>query len=239
MIRCSFSGQRNWKLKAVIVAACCALFPISSYSAEGFAPANVSGSKALLFTFSGLANLGAAAFNGGVGGKYFFAENMAVRGNLMFSTSGQKVVYTGTGSGTDGSVSGTAFGVGAALEYFLAKARLSPFVGGGFGISLASTTQKSAFPSGGTQTTIENQAIAVNGIQYNPGFGFNINGLAGVEFFVTQEISLALEYQLGYFLNSPSDTKTITGNTTTTVKNGSSSTLGFKYGGFVTLAFYF
>jgi hypothetical protein len=193
MIRCRFSGSRKLSCVAVVVALCCAMFPISSFgAAEGFTPANASGSKALLFTFSGLQNLGAAAFNGGVGGKYFLAENMAVRGNLQFTTSSQSIPYSGTGSGTDGSLSGTQFGIGGALEYFLAKARLCPFVGGGFGIALASTTKKDQAPSGATQVTTENAPQTINGITYSPGFGFNINGLAGAEFFITQEISLAV-----------------------------------------------
>jgi hypothetical protein len=238
MIRRLFSGQRNWKSKVFALALCCALFPVSSF-AEDLVPANGVGSKALLFTFSGLSNLGAAAFNGGVGCKFFFAEQMAIRGNLIFTTSHESLPFSGTTAGTDGSRSGTEFGIGAALEYFLAKARLSPFVGGGFGLGFASTTQKSAYATGGTQTTIENAATAVNGITYTPGTKFNINGLGGAEFFFTKEISLALEYQLGYFLTSAADEKQIIANTTTTTKKGSLSTFGFRYGGFVTLAFYF
>ncbi len=240
MIRLRLSGQRNWKSKVFAVALCCAMVPISSSFAEDLVPANGAGSKALLFTFSGLANLGAAAFNGGIGGKYFIAEKMALRGNLNFMTSSESRPFTGGGTGgTDGSNSGTAFGLGAALEYFLAKARLSPFVGGGLGISLSSTNQKSPAAAGATQTVIENAPITVNGIGYVPGFGLNINGLAGAEFFITQEISLALEYQLGYFLTSASDVKTIAGNTTTTEKKGSAGTFGIRYCGFVTLGFYF
>jgi hypothetical protein len=240
MIHCRISSLRNWKTKVLFTALCCTMLPISTMAAEEFTPANGVGSKALLFTFTGLANLGAAAFNGGVGGKYFFADKMAIRGNLNFTTSREgKPFNGGSTGGTDGYNSGTAFGLGAALEYFLAKTRLSPFVGGGLGISTASTTQKAPAAAGTVQPEIDNAAVAVNGISYIPGFGLNINGLAGAEFFITKEISLALEYQLGYFLTIAADRKDITGTTTTTTKIGNQSTLGFRYGGFVTLAFYF
>ena len=41
-------------------------------------------SKALLFEFSGLDNLGANSYNGGIGGKYFIDNRMAIRGSLQF-----------------------------------------------------------------------------------------------------------------------------------------------------------
>jgi hypothetical protein len=235
-----FSNQKKWTIKSLVIASVCAIIPTStSFAASDFTPGNAIGAKALLFTFKGLSDLGAGAFNGGVGGKYFLQEKMAIRGDLQFTTSSQSQPYNGAGTGSDSSASGTTFGLSLGMEYFLAKARLSPFIGGGIGFSTTSTTQKSPVASPTAQPVLENAPITVKGIEYIPGLGFDIFGLCGVEFFITQEISLALEYQLGYFLKSRSDIKGTQGTTTQTLKMGSESTFGIRYGGFVTLAFYF
>ncbi len=233
------SNQKKGVVGVLTASFFCMTFLVSNSMAQEFTPANGVGSKALLFSFYGLANLAAGSFNGGVGGKYAMTEKLTVRGNFQFTTSSQSVPYNGAGTGTDGSASGTSFGLGVAGEYFLTKARLSPFIGAGILFSTTSTKQTNAVPTGTSQTTIENQAITLNGIPYTPGVGLNIFALAGVEFFITKEISLSVEYQLGYFLTSLSDRKDITGNTTTTTKQGSLSLLGIRSAGFITVGFYF
>ena len=99
-----------------------------------------SGSKAVLFSFSGLSNLGANNFEGGAGMKYFLTSPMALRGALMVNASGSTIpANPNTGEvGIDGSTSSTTFGIEAALEYHLTTTRVTPYFGGGIGFSVNS-----------------------------------------------------------------------------------------------------
>ncbi|HEX7510197.1 MAG TPA: hypothetical protein VF335_02780, partial [Chitinivibrionales bacterium] len=80
-------------------------------AADEFSPANGAGSKALLFTFGGLANMATASFNGGVGARYYINDPLAIRGGLQFATSNHSVPVTSGLTGTDGSESATRFGL--------------------------------------------------------------------------------------------------------------------------------
>jgi opacity protein-like surface antigen len=227
----------------------CTMVPLSTYSADDVGSSVGLNSKAVLFEFSGLATLGAGAFNGGFGAKYFLTDVLALRGSLQFSTASQTITpATPPGSGqveTDGSSSATQFGLSAAAEYHLLKTRVSPYVGGGIGFSSTSTQLKSAGnstpPAVYTQTIVKNNStgITIGGVPYAAGFDFGIAGIGGVEFFITKEISLSAEYQLGYSLNSPYDQQSTTGAVTTTTKVGGTSTFGITSAGILTLAIYF
>jgi opacity protein-like surface antigen len=241
MIRHRLSNLHSRGEHAFYIALCCALFPIS-IMAEDFTAANTAGSKALLFSFSGLATLGADAYSvagigAGIGGKYYLTDPLALRASLIFVTASQKV--PAQSGGTDGSKSGTKFGLTAGAEYHLMKGRVSPFVGGTLGFSTTSTSFKNAVPASGTQTTVENDNQTIGGIPFAPGFDFQLAGIGGVEFFLTHNISLSAEYLLGLFLNSPYDTKSTTPPNTTTQKNGTTSIIGIRGAGTLTLSVYF
>jgi opacity protein-like surface antigen len=243
------SWRKNFLSTWLIAPLFCILVPLSMCVAasDEITPAIGLNCKALLFSFSGLATLGADAFDGGFVGKYYLTDVLALRGVLQFATASQNVPASpGPGqAGTDGSISGTKFGLGAAVEYHLLKTRVSPYIGGGIGFSTTSTESKSSGsatpPIVYTQTVVKNSTgtVAIGGTSYVAGFKFGIDGLAGVEFFITKEVSIAAEYQLGYSLISPYDQQTITGNVTTTVKTGSTNSVGISSAGVLTLAFYF
>jgi hypothetical protein len=186
----------------------------------------------MLFSFSGLSVLGAGMFNGGFGGKYFIANSLALRGSLQFLTASQST--PANPSGTDGSSSVTQFGLSAMVEYHLLKTRVSPYVGGGFSFSSTSTSDKAVVNGPGAQTTIKNGPVTFGGVSYLGGLNFGINGLAGIEFFITKDISLAAEYLLGYSLFSQYDRVAAT-----TTKEGSTNSFGISSTGLLTLAFYF
>jgi len=132
--------------------------------------------KAVLFDFSGLSNLGANNYEGGIGGKYFLTDQMALRVMLLFDLYNHT---NASGSGTkDDSVQ---FGLMAALEYhFPISTSVSPYVGGG--LFAMSGDIKSSSPYGevkGSTTTL------------------GVGAIAGFEYFFNKNISLAAEYQFG------------------------------------------
>jgi hypothetical protein len=202
---------------------------------EDVTPEINGGSKAALFTFSGLATLGANAFNGGIGGKYYLMDMLALRGSLLFAFADQGILAPAAG-GTAGDMNAFTIGLSVGGEYHLLKTRVSPYVGATLGFTSTSTSQKDAVANGGpAATTYENTVI----LGVTPGFNFNIAALGGVEFFIIKELSLSAEYRLGYSVTAPYDAKTTTAGNTQTVKSPVTSAIGIYSVGAFTLAFYF
>jgi hypothetical protein len=215
---------------------------VSVAFAEDFTTSIGSGAKAMLFSFSGLQNLGADAYNGGFGAKYFLTGPIALRGTLIFGMATQNDPTTLSPGGTDGSESASKFGLNIGGEYHLSVNRVSPYVGGEVGFSTKSTKVVAPINvANGPQVTTENSQTAVLG--YTPGTGIDIGALGGVEFFITKEISLGAEYRLGIGWTSMPDQKvtTVIGTTTTTntTKTGTRMDLGIQNSGALTLAVYF
>ncbi|HEX2983149.1 MAG TPA: hypothetical protein VHO28_06360 [Ignavibacteriales bacterium] len=218
--------------KTLIILLVVMSFAANIYAQDAVKPATSAGTAGLLFTFSGLDNLGAGDFEGGFGGKYFFTRNLALRGIVNFTTASQTQPVEGS---ADMEASATVFGVGAALEYHFGYKRVSPYLGGGVGFATTST-----------EFTAENYTMKndmggqnVNGATYYGGTSIEAFGLVGVEFFLFDELSLAAEYRLGFGTNSRSDEEETIGNTTTTTKGGSGSQFALHSQGFLTLAIYF
>ncbi len=201
-----------------------------------------TGATAVLFSFNGLADLGANAYNGGIGGKWYWSDTWAIRGGLLFAGASTSIPANPPPglTGSDGSVSGWRFGIEVAAERHLTKTRVSPFLGGGIGFSVARTESKNA-TLGGSQTTIKNNRTGenVNGWSFNAGSSISLFGLGGVEFFLTKEVSLAAEYRLILVSTSRSDEERIEGNTTITTKLGSTTAYSVNTGGALVLAIYF
>ena len=202
---------------------------------EDVTPEIAAGSKAALFSFSGLATLGANAYNGGIGMKYYLIDMLALRASLMFAFADQGTPAPAAG-GTAGDANAFSVGLNVGAEYHLLKTRVSPYVGATLGFTSTSTSQKTAVAAGVPQYTVTNALAPVLG--FAPGFNFNIAALAGVEFFIVKELSLAAEYRLGYSVTAPYDQKTTEPNVPA-VKSGASSFIGIYTGGALTLAFYF
>ena len=201
-------------------------------------PFMYSGSKAVLFSFSGLSNLGANNFDGGAGIKFFLTPPMALRFGLQVNVSGTTTPANPVApeAGIDGSTSSTSFGAEAALEYHLTTTRLTPYFGGGIGFMTTSNETKPSVTGTGTlyQVTIKDNAGA--------GFTFNVFALMGVEYFIVDQVSLAAEYRLGYSILSPSDMVVSSSNpavTSRTTKGTSTHSLYLNSTGVLTLAVYF
>ncbi|HRI46157.1 MAG: outer membrane beta-barrel protein [Ignavibacteriaceae bacterium] len=192
----------------------------------------VSGSKAILFQFSGLSFLQANEFEGGAGAKYFLNNRIAVRGLVKFSNSSSVTPWNGVSAGNDGESSTTMLGLGAAVQYYMTIGEMSPYFGGGAAFSTTSSETKSAYPNGGSQTVTKDDPAT------NAGTRIDVYALLGVEYFIKENISLSAEYRLGYGSLSRADYSITSGGTTTTTKQGSSSSLGINSQGLLTIAFY-
>lgn len=212
----------------------------ASAQEPGLPPAN---SKAMLFSFSGLGNLNLNEFEGGIGGKYAMSDAMLIRAGMQFAIASRSIPANPAPgqTGTDGSSSATRFGVSGALEYHLTSTRISPYLGGGLGLSTTSTESKNAVTGAAAQTIVRNNrnGEVIDGRTYTGGTTISLFAMAGLEYFVTTNVSLAAEYRFGYALTSRYDEEATSGNTTVTTKLGSSSLFGISTGGVLTFAVYF
>lgn len=148
-------------------------------------PLNVArqGEKAILFNFSGLGIISLNKYDGGIGGKYFIADNLAVRGMFLLGINN-----TSSNSAPQASTSRLTFGLEGGLEYHLPLAsHLSPFVGGDLSFQTIGTT----VDPGNSRSTNTN---------------FGLNAIGGVEYFFTNNISLSAEYQFGVNLGNSTAT---------------------------------
>ncbi len=167
------------------------------------------GSKAVLFNFSGLSNLALTGYQGGIGGKYYISNDLALRALLLFGINN---ATTNTApQSTDDKLS---FGIGGGLEYHLAlNSNVSPYVGG----AITFTDNSESFEGPVTpKSTTTSVAVAIGAI-------------GGVEYYFNQNISLAAEYQFGL---------TSTTTTSTGQPDRSGFALGFQTAG-LTMGVYF
>jgi hypothetical protein len=195
-----------------------------------------AGSKALLFEFSGLADLGAGSYNGGLGGKYFLTDKMAVRGSLQFLSLSQEIPYQGDG-GIDGSRDISLYGISGAVEVHFDTSRVNPYFGGGVGFAVSSTERKTAAADITQQLTIKNDIDGEAG--YYGGTSLTIFAMLGVEVFIIDRLSLAAEYRLGYSYISQKDQEVTQGTTTVTTRQGSINGLRLESAGALILSVYF
>lgn len=173
-----------------------------------------AGDKAVLFNFTGLSTVNLGAYQGGIGGKYFLSDGVALRGMFLFGMDNKTT--KGAAGFTDETDNTMSFGIGGGLEYHLPLAsRVSPYFGGQLSVSTSSETYTPSVFTGGTASSVKSTSTS---------FGFG--AIAGVEYFFNQNISLAAEYQLGVAFNSFSN------------PNSSELKLGFQTAG-LTFAVYF
>lgn len=202
-----------------------------------------AGGKALVFSFSGLGNLNLNQFEGGIGAKYAMTDIVLIRGGLQFAIAGQDIPSNPPAgqTGTDGSLSANTFGVSGALEYHLTRTRVSPYIGAGLGISFTGTESKNAVTGATAQTTTKNDAggVTINGVSYFGGMTLGIFAAGGLDYFITNNVSLGAEYRFGYSTISRYDEETTSGNTTVTTKVGSTDLFGISTGGALMFAVYF
>jgi opacity protein-like surface antigen len=133
------------------------------------------GDKAVLFNFVGLSAIDLGAYQGGIGGKYFFSDGLAARAMLLFGVDNKTT--SGIPQGTDNSLS---FGIGGGIEYHLPLAyHVSPYLGG----ILSFRTSAETVNPGANKTS---------------STSFGLGAIGGIEYFFNENLSLAAEYQFGF-----------------------------------------
>ena len=173
-------------MKKIAIILIAVLVLASMAFSEDATPKTKEGDKAWMFSFSGLGNLGAGSYMGGVGGKYYFQDNMALRAGLSFSTTDIPDVDKDPSS----------FGLNAGLQYdYSTNGAVVAYFGGNFMYSTSKT--QGSDKSDNT---------------------FGIGGLAGVEWFPYNNISLSAEYMLSF----ESTKSAATDKTTSTIMLGKS-----------------
>jgi hypothetical protein len=164
------------------------------------------GAKALIFEFDGLDNLSANSYEGGIGGKIFFSNSLALRVGFNFDRISEE--YPANPSAVQRGVKGeyveTAFGIGAGIEiHTRSKSRVSPYFGGGFEFMHGSSEYKPVtyypdiddYPA--TRIVTERTGI----------YEFNLLGVIGAELFVLKELSLSAEYVINIGFYGDGDVK--------------------------------
>jgi opacity protein-like surface antigen len=216
--------------KALAVLVCTLIVGGLAYAGDNSMPKQKSGDKAFLFTLNGLSNIGAGSYQGGVGGLYYVSDGNAIRLSLGFGTSTTTTKYTGTANPNfaDQKVSTMSFSIMPAFIHDISiSGAVQAYIGG-------------QLMFGTSSTTTENVNFAANTKVKDSETFFGIAGLAGVEWFAWDNISLAAEYVLGYQTSSGTHETTNGGTTTST---DAPTTTGFGMGSAssanLTVAIYF
>lgn len=192
-----------------------------------YKPEGVSLTTELQFTPVQVAN--GQVFNNDMAfrGRLFVADNMAIRLTFGYGlTSDKEVNYNFQGKEKAYETTKTQFSqftIAPGFEYhFNGAERLSPYIGAEVGVGFG--TQKE---------TIDNSINSDNSFIKASGFGFNVNAVAGVDFYIYKGLYLGAEISLGYGsikIGSPTTKVSING-VTTTIENDDytkSSNIGFN-----------
>jgi len=196
--------------------------------AQDVVPAVKAGSKSLNFGFGGLGAFGLTTIGPTFGASmsYFMNSDAAIRVGLQVRSTSSTIPANppANTTGTDGSRS--TFGLGISADYlmYMNAGRVRPYWGAGLQFATNSNDAKPVVLGAGTQGEDKNDQA--NG---PTGTTFGLAGFLGAEFFVYNEVSVSGEYQLNLInLNSPADNVVSNGNTSTTTKQTSTTTiLGF------------
>jgi hypothetical protein len=168
------------------------------------------GTKALIFKFEGLENLGVSAFKGGVGARKFIKDGVAIRPAILFDIGTSSVDVTDGGG--ELSESSNTFGAEVTIEKYLSgnPSSVAPYVGGQGGVSLTMESED-------VTTTVEETRDEIN---------FGVGVVAGFQWGFAEGMSLGGEYSLSAtFGTGSSDVGDIQGPDTsrTTIGIGTAS----------------
>ena len=198
----------------------------------------VKGEKAMLFGFSGIGFLGVLEYQGGYGFKMFLSNSMALRTAIMLNYNNDKFPYPEAEGiiGEDGYDKTFGMGVELAFEIHKGSGRIDPYfgVGGGFFRTTTEIANWATAVSGGTivQPTLKNE------IGQGAGMNFGAFFLLGMEYYITDNLSLAGEYHFGFDYTAALTQVFDNGTTRTETKGGSSLGFGITSSGLLTLAIY-
>lgn len=145
--------------------------------------------------------------------RYFFNEDMAIRGTIdISSTSNKNVAYDSNNSlYSTGKTTTNTFGFTPGFEYhFTHFKRGSVYAGAEIGFSVGNTKSSTTYENSTNGTNIESKSSI---------FGFGAGLFTGVDFYLTQKLYLGAELGLGYQTTKTTPNKSITVGSTTTEDN--------------------
>ncbi|MFV2058964.1 MAG: outer membrane protein, partial [Thiohalomonadales bacterium] len=151
--------------------------------ANGQELARQKGDKSLNFSFNGFA---IENYKYGFGGMYWISEKSAITASLnMGSTTGDNKTSNDVSSNSvsrDDDYYGFTLGI---VRHFKGIAVVSPYVGGEVGYNYSKSNGDNVNAGGGSSTSSKIER-------------YGIDALLGVEYSVTNNLSLAAEYSFGY-----------------------------------------
>jgi opacity protein-like surface antigen len=203
------------------------LLPLSIFSQQdstdkSFKPAIKEGTFGLLFSFNGFSNISAGNFEGGIGVKYYLRKNLALRTGLQFGLSSED--YSAERAPSS-ELSKKYIGLSCAIEYHLNKGRISPYFGGGFNYS---------------STFSKYESESDNKTNFSPDYDIlGFRAILGVEVFILEEISIAMEYQFSAIWKWQKDEENNFHGTVYKMDKTDYFDLGVSSAGVITLSFYF
>lgn len=177
----------------------------------------------LIFSLSGLDDLRLNEFDGGIGGKYFLNERLALRGVLDLSVSSTNSEISST-LGSD-ELDSFSLGISSGVEFhFRGRDRMSPYLGAEFGVH----TSSSNFTN--TADTISLREVDNDLISYRGGV------FLGFEIYPVKFFSMSGEY--GLSLSFGSTKSTTTENNMVTRRESDAILLETSSKGLLILTFY-
>ncbi len=218
-------------MKILTLTASLLLLPTYAMRAQEITAKTKHQDAALLFQFNGFGNLATGGLGAvetprdasgastitinGVGGKYYTAENVAVRAALTFAR--ETASQAQSGAIAEFTETATSIGIEGGVEVHLHNKRLSPYFGGLIGYSSGSFVRK----QGGSEVSASRK-------------GLGVAGILGAEFFLFEQVSLAAEYRAVYQRTTASNTL----SNGTRIDAPEQTKIGFFSQGFLTLGLY-
>lgn len=195
--------------------------------AQGDMTKGNQGDKALLFSLTGLNNLGAGNFEGGVGMRFHFSKDMSFRFGVGFDNRSTTRKSTGTTVIEEKSSSMT-IDIAPGIEMWMMKnGPVAGYVGAQVMFRLGSTT-------------VENPNFVNNNKNETNSTTFGAGVFIGAQWFPWSNIGLGAEYQLGFSTSSGKSKVTVNGvaQPETDAPSVTNISLGSTSGASFTLAIY-
>lgn len=187
--------------------------------------------QAILFTFSGLSNLGVTNYNAGpaagVGAKIFNAAGtMAYRPCVVFGMSSTEddpdiEDYVGEKEST------STFGILVDVIKHVNKNNITPYYGAGVGFVKQSESDESGHMEDDDPDETKSSTS-----------GFSIRGILGVEWFVKKNISFSGEYRVSFTKGSQENKSKMGGADDWNKSSTSQTNIGIGSSGLFTIAIY-
>ena len=161
------------------------------------------GDKGLCFSVSGLSTVSIGQYEGGIGGKYWISNKLALISSIGFSA--QRQTSSSIADYTDSKYTTSTFSIfGGVEDHFFIKKKISPYLGGGLRFSIARSTSYDPIPK-------ENPPPTATKKYTSDTWSAGVRGSIGIEFFFSDWVSLAGQYQIDYNTRSTTNKRILVG----------------------------